>query len=99
MVNWKFILIAMILMKMRNFCTISGIVTRSNLGRYYNDSMDIEKRLPEDVIPKSYVIIVSPDFEKDQFHGYIRIDIELQKVSDFLDGRMLNIHFNKFHLY
>nr|XP_034173930.1 glutamyl aminopeptidase-like [Osmia lignaria] len=84
MANWKFILIAIILMKLRNFHTISGKVTHSNLDRYYNESMDIEKRLPEDVIPKRYVIAVSPDFKKDQFHGYIRIDIELQKPQDYI---------------
>lgn len=44
--------------------------------------MEIEKRLPEDVVPSNYVIAISPDFQSDIFHGSIRIDIDVLAVSD-----------------
>nr|XP_003703002.2 PREDICTED: glutamyl aminopeptidase-like [Megachile rotundata] len=78
MSSWQFILIAIILMK-RNFCVV---MSHGNLG--FNESMGIEKRLPEDVIPKKYVIVISPNFVNDGFHGFVRIDVELQKARNYI---------------
>ncbi|XP_031845026.2 glutamyl aminopeptidase [Nomia melanderi] len=48
-----------------------------NSARYRDGFVDIDKRLPEDVVPTNYVIAISTDFQKDQFHGSIRIDVDV----------------------
>lgn len=68
-------------MKTKDSRVINGEVPPDNLTPYYNESMEIEKRLPEDVVPRKYVIAISTDFKKDEFHGSVRIDLELLKVS------------------
>lgn len=68
-------------MKTKDSRVINGQVSPDNLNPYYNESMEIEKRLPEHVLPRKYVIAISPDFQKDEFHGSIRIDLELLRVS------------------
>lgn len=70
-------------MKTKDSRAINAEVPFDNLSPRYNESMEIEKRLPEDVIPKKYVITISPDFNKNEFHGNVRIDLELLNVSNF----------------
>lgn len=81
MSGWRFILITVVLMKTKDCRVINGEVPPDNFDPRYNESMEIEKRLPEDVVPRKYVIAIAPDFGKDQFHGSVRIDLELLKVS------------------
>ncbi|KOC70006.1 Glutamyl aminopeptidase [Habropoda laboriosa] len=66
-------------MKTKDSRVIHGEVSRDNLSPYYNESMEIEKRLLVDVVPRKYVIVVEPDLKNDEFHGTVRIDIELLK--------------------
>lgn len=83
MTSWPFILITIVLMKTKDLRAINAEVPLNNLSPHYNESMEIEKRLPEDVIPKKYVITISPDFDKNEFHGNVHIDLELLNVSNF----------------
>lgn len=69
-------------MKTKDPRAINAEVPLDNLSPH-NESMEIEKRLPEDVVPKKYVITISPDFNKNEFHGNVRIDLELLNVSNF----------------
>ncbi|KZC03967.1 Glutamyl aminopeptidase [Dufourea novaeangliae] len=64
-------------MKPKDFRETNGEPSKNNLAQYRNGSMDIDKRLSEDVVPSNYVIAISPDFRKDEFHGSVRIDIEV----------------------
>lgn len=82
MTDWRFILITMLLMETGGFRVIAGNLSKNNLRRRRDHSMEIEKRLPEDVVPSNYVIAISPDFQSDIFHGSIRIDIDVLAVSD-----------------
>lgn len=82
MTSWPFILITIVLMKTKDPRAINAEVPLDNLSPH-NESMEIEKRLPEDVVPKKYVITISPDFNKNEFHGNVRIDLELLNVSNF----------------
>lgn len=70
-------------MKTKDPHAINAEVPPNNLSSHYNESIEIEKRLPEDVVPKKYVITISPDFDKNEFHGNVRIDLELLNVSNF----------------
>ncbi|KAF3424358.1 hypothetical protein E2986_07861 [Frieseomelitta varia] len=90
MTGWRFILITIVLMKTKDSRVINGQVSPDNLNPYYNESMEIEKRLPEHVLPRKYVIAISPDFQKDKFHGSIRIDLELLKVSFYYSNVTVN---------
>lgn len=83
MTGWPFILITIVLMKTKDPHAINAEVPPNNLSPHYNESIEIEKRLPEDVVPKKYVIMISPDFDKNEFHGNVRIDLELLNVSNF----------------
>ncbi|XP_043581550.1 glutamyl aminopeptidase-like [Bombus pyrosoma] len=84
MTAWRFILITIVLMKTKDSRVINGEVSPDNLTPYYNESMEIEKRLPEDVVPRKYVIAISTDFKKDEFHGSVRIDLELLKDRSYI---------------
>ncbi|CAD1478906.1 unnamed protein product, partial [Heterotrigona itama] len=84
MTGWRFILITIVLMKTKDSRVINGQVSPDNLNPYYNESMEIEKRLPQHVLPRKYVIAISPDFQKDEFHGSIRIDLELLKDQSYI---------------
>ncbi|XP_017765836.1 PREDICTED: glutamyl aminopeptidase-like [Eufriesea mexicana] len=84
MTGWRFILITIVLMKTKDSRAINGKVSPDNLSPRYNESMEMEKRLPEDVVPRKYVIAISPDFRKDDFHGSVRIDLELLKDRSYI---------------
>ncbi|OAD61534.1 Glutamyl aminopeptidase [Eufriesea mexicana] len=71
-------------MKTKDSRAINGKVSPDNLSPRYNESMEMEKRLPEDVVPRKYVIAISPDFRKDDFHGSVRIDLELLKDRSYI---------------
>ncbi|CAK9820849.1 Glutamyl aminopeptidase [Anthophora plagiata] len=79
MTGWRFILITIVLMKTKDSRVIRCEVSRDNFRPYYNDSIEIEKRLSEDVVPRKYVIAIKTDLKNDEFHGTVRIDIELLK--------------------
>lgn len=84
MANWRFILITFILTRGKDFCEIGGKAFKNNtFNRRFEKTMDIAKRLSTDVVPSKYVIAISVDLRKAEFHGSIRIDIDLLKVSDF----------------
>ncbi|XP_016915887.1 glutamyl aminopeptidase-like [Apis cerana] len=84
MTSWPFILITIVLMKTKDLRAINAEVPLNNLSPHYNESMEIEKRLPEDVIPKKYVITISPDFDKNEFHGNVHIDLELLNNRSYI---------------
>nr|XP_033337087.1 endoplasmic reticulum aminopeptidase 1-like [Megalopta genalis] len=51
------------------------MIARS-VGHHEND-LPVDKRLPDDVVPSDYVIAIAPDFQNHDFHGSIRIDMEI----------------------
>lgn len=90
MTNWQFILIAIVLTKTKDSRMINGEVPRDYLRPSDNETVEIEKRLPEDVLPRKYIIAISPDLKNDEFHGNVRIDIELLKVTHYCDCNKKN---------
>ncbi|XP_043517874.1 glutamyl aminopeptidase-like [Frieseomelitta varia] len=99
MTGWRFILITIVLMKTKDSRVINGQVSPDNLNPYYNESMEIEKRLPEHVLPRKYVIAISPDFQKDKFHGSIRIDLELLKDQSYITLHSKDLTISSTKLY
>ncbi|KAK1126499.1 hypothetical protein K0M31_005134 [Melipona bicolor] len=99
MTGWRFILITIVLMKTKDSRVINGQVSPDNLNPYYNESMEIEKRLPEHVLPRKYVIAISPDFQKDEFHGSIRIDLELLKDQSYITLHSKDLTISSTKLY
>lgn len=81
MTDWRFVLITIVLVEAKDFCAIADDLSRNNLAGHRDELVEIEKRLPEDVVPSNYVIAISPDLRKNEFHGSIRIDIQVLKVS------------------
>ncbi|XP_076239351.1 glutamyl aminopeptidase [Calliopsis andreniformis] len=99
MTDWRFVLITIVLMETEDFSAIAGNLSRNNLGRYRDEPMEIEKRLPEDVVPRNYVIAISPDLQKDEFHGSIRIDIEVLQDRSLIILHSKNLSISSTKLY
>ncbi|XP_076296575.1 glutamyl aminopeptidase isoform X2 [Lasioglossum baleicum] len=77
MIGRLFILIAMI-------SRLVDLQETGSTGRHRIEPVDVDKRLPEDVVPSNYVIAIAPDFRKDDFHGSVRIDIEILNARSYI---------------
>ncbi|XP_053979682.1 glutamyl aminopeptidase-like [Hylaeus volcanicus] len=98
MTNWRFILIVVVLTKMEDR-TLADRAFKRNSNRRHNETMDIEKRLSEDVLPSRYVIAISTDFRKDEFRGSIGIDIDILRPQTYIALHSKNLTILSTKLY
>ncbi|XP_076628458.1 glutamyl aminopeptidase [Colletes latitarsis] len=94
MTNWRFILITVVLMRAKDFCAIDDEAFKNKPM-----DLDLEKRLSADVVPNRYAIAISIDLKKDQFHGSIRIDIDVLRPQNRIVLHSRNLTISSTKLY